>query len=105
MRHILRPEALGVVFGDEARVEFTTDKPWVRQQRCLKGNVAADAADHESVERLAHLGDGVVAVGSVHDQLGNHRVIKNADLITFDDTGIDADTVALRGQAQARDTA
>ena len=92
VRHVLGAEALGIVLGDEAGVELAGDEPRVRQQRGLEGDVAADAADHEGVQRGAHLGDGVVAVAAVHDELGDHRVVEHRDLAALVDAGVHAHT-------------
>jgi hypothetical protein len=51
VRHVLGLEALAVVLGDEAGVELAGHELRVRQQRRLERDVAADAADHEGVER------------------------------------------------------
>ena len=55
VRHILGAETLAVVLGNEAGVELPTHELRVGQQGGLEGDVTADAADHEGVERLSHL--------------------------------------------------
>ena len=80
MRHILGAETLAVVLGNEAGVELPTYELRVGQQGGLEGDVAADATDHEGIERLSHLGNGLVAVAPVDDQLGDHRVVVHRDL-------------------------
>ena len=79
VRHVFGAKALGVVLIDEARVEVAADEAGVRQQRGLEGDVALHALDDKAVERLAHAGNGVIAVFAVHDELGNHRVVVHAD--------------------------
>ena len=69
-----------------------TKRGWA-SKAAWKRDVAADAADDEAVERLAHLHDGVHAVAAVHDQLGDHRVVVHRDLAALVDAGVHAHAV------------
>ena len=72
----------------------------MRQQRRLERNVAADAADHEAVERLAHACDRMLAVLAVHDELGDHRVVIHRDLAAVVHAGVHPHAVQVRGVAR-----
>jgi hypothetical protein len=95
VRHVFGLEAVGVLLGNEARIELTAHKPGVRQQRRLEGDVAADTTDHEPVERFAHLGNGLGAVFAVHDELGNHRVVEHGDFAAIDHAGVHPHTTEV----------
>src|SRR5690606_30516382 len=63
----------------------------------LEWNVGADAANHKTVERFAHLGNRVCAVFAVHDELGDHRVVEHRNLAAIHHTGIDTHAIAVLG--------
>ena len=86
---------MGVLLGNKARIEFTRHKTWMRQQGRLEWNVRADATNHECVQGFAHFGDGIVAVASMHDELGDHRVVEHWNLATFLHTGVYAHAMQL----------
>ena len=90
MRDRRRAEPRGVVLCDESGVEITGGEARMREQRRLERDIARDAADHETVERLTHARDRLVTVPTVHDELGDHRVIVHGDLAALVDAGIDA---------------
>ena len=96
VRNVFRSETLAVVFGNETRVEITRDKFRMRQQRRLKGDVAADAADHKTIQGFTHFGDGVQPVLAVHDELGDHRVVKHGNLAAVLHAGVDTHAVPVR---------
>ena len=97
VRHVLGAETLAVVLGNEAGVEVPRRKTRVSQQRGLERNVAGDAPDHEAIECLAHLGNGVEPVASVHDQFGNHRVIVHGNLAAVLHAGVHPHPLPLAG--------
>ena len=64
--------------------------------RAEKRDILSDARDVESVERVAEPLDRRVTVFAVSDQLGDHRVVIEADLGALEHTGINPDALALR---------
>ena len=69
----------------------------MRQQGRLKRNIAAHAPNHKAVQGFAHLGNGVRPVFAMHDQLGNHRVIKHWNLAAVLHPGVHAHALPLAG--------
>ena len=69
----------------------------MRQQRRLERDVAADPANHKTVQRLAHHGDGLATVFAMHDELGDHRVVIHRNLTAINHAGVHPHAVALRG--------
>jgi len=63
----------------------------MREQRRLERDVARHAADHERIQRLAHLRNRVKAVAAMHDQLADHRVVVHRDLAALVHAGVHAD--------------
>ena len=59
-------------------------------QRGLERDVRRNAADDETVQGVAHAGNGLLAGGAVHDQLGDHRIVEHRDFAAVVDAGIDA---------------
>ena len=92
MGDVLSPETLSIVLRDKAGVELSTRKVGVTNQCGLKRDVAADAPNHKPIERLSHLLDCIGAIAAMHDQLGDHRVVKHRDFAALVDAGIDAHT-------------
>ena len=88
VRHVFGAKTMGIVLGDKAGIEIACDKFGVRQQGRLKRDVAGDAANHKAIERLAHFGNRVQAVASVHDQLGDHGIVKHRYLATITHAGV-----------------
>ena len=87
--------------GDKAGVEIARHKLRMGQQRRLKRNIAADAADHKSIERLAHFGNRLGTVLAVHDELGNHRVVVHRNFAAVLHAGVDPHAlppVGVRGK-------
>ena len=74
---------MGVVFSNETCVEIAGHKFGVCQQSSLERNVGTDAANDEAIQCFAHFGNGVVAVGAMHNQLGDHGVVEHGDLATI----------------------
>ena len=95
MRNILSPETLAVVLRDKSGVELPARKVRVTDQGGLKRDIAADAANQKPIKRLAHLLDRIRAIATVHDQLGDHRVIKHRDFAALVDAGIDPDATEM----------
>ena len=95
MRNILSPEALAVVLRNKSGVELPARKVRVTDQGGLKRDIAADAANQKPIKRLAHLLDRIRAIATVHDQLGDHRVIKHRDFAALVDAGIDPDATEM----------
>src|SRR5690606_3140088 len=56
----------------------------------LQRDVGADAVDHHLAQRHAHAGDRLLAVGAVHDQLADHRVVVGGHRIAFVDVRVHA---------------
>ena len=88
MRHVFRVKTLAVIFSNKAGVEVARDELRVGQQSRLKRNIAADAANHKAVQRLAHFANRLVSVFAVHDELGNHRVVMHRYLAAVLHTGV-----------------
>ncbi len=65
-----------------------------------EGKVRRHAADLGLGERVAEPRERLGARRPVRDQLGDHRVVAEADLVAFLDARIDPDT---RGQPQSLD--
>ena len=97
VRHVFSLEALAIVFSDKTGIEITRHKLRVCQQRRLKRDVAADAANHKAIERLTHFGNRLKTVFTVDDELGNHRVVEHRNLAAVLHAGIDPHAVQLRG--------
>ena len=68
-----------IVFCNETRIEVARHKFRMRQQSRLKWNVGTDAANHKAIECLAHFGNGIVAIGAMHNELGNHRIVEHGN--------------------------
>ena len=75
-----RLEAFGKFLGDELGGEPPLLPPLVPHQHGKEGNVVAEAVDGERIERAAHLLDGLEPLRRMRDQLGDHRVVIDADL-------------------------
>ena len=97
VRHVFGVKTFAEMLGDEAGVEVAGDKIWMRQQRGLKRNVRTDAANHKAVQRFAHFLNRIVAVASVHDQLGDHGVVVHGDFTALLHAGVDAHTQQFAG--------
>ena len=93
MRHILCPEALGIVFCDEAGIEITRDKPGMRQQSRLERDIARNTTNHKAIERFTHFGNRIQAVLAMHDEFGNHRVVVHGNLAAILHAGVHPDTL------------
>ena len=97
MQHIAGLETGRVVLRDKAGVEVPRQEPGMGQQRGLERNIARYAANHETVQRLAHHRNRLRPVLPVHDQLGDHRVVKHRDLTAVLYPRIHPHTVPMRG--------
>ena len=86
----------------EAVARARLDEALVREERLVEADQRRRAVDHELVERAQHAAARVLAIGAVHDELRDHRVVERRDLAAGDDAGVDADPRS-RGFAVARD--
>ena len=96
VRHVFCAKALAVVLGDKAGIEVTRHKLRVRQQGRLERDVAADAANHKTIECLTHFGNRVQPVLAMHDELGNHRVVEHRYLAAVLHAGIHTHAIEVR---------
>ena len=69
-------------------------------QRFQEGQVAADAGYVAARQGIAQARKGTRAVEVMHDQLGDHRVVVDADRVAGFDPGVDAHLVAASRQFQ-----
>ena len=88
-------EALGIFIGDEVGREVTFAEARVLHQRGEEIDIVADAVDHELVERLRLRVDRLHSRRRPGDQLGDHRVVKHADLAPVGDAVVDSDADLL----------
>ena len=95
MRHVFGVEALRIVIGDETGAEISADEFGVCQQSRMKRNIALHATHDEAVERLARFGNGVCPIFAMHDEFGNHRIIKHRDFTTVLHAGVDAHAIQV----------
>jgi hypothetical protein len=95
VRYGLGRKSFRILLGDEAGVEIALHETRMGEQRRLERNVARDATNHEPVECLAHAGDRLVAIASMDDQFGDHRVVKHRDLAAFVHAGIDTNAATV----------
>ena len=81
-------------------VDGAVDHLRVAHQLFQEGDVGL-GADHFAVgQGFAQAGEGTRAVGVVHDELGDHRVVVDRDRVAFDHAGVQAHVCAGGGQAQ-----
>jgi hypothetical protein len=78
-------EPLRIFFGDEAGGDVARAKARVLHQCGEEIDIVADAVDHERVERGHLRVDRRLAGGRPCDQLGDHRVVEDADLAAIGD--------------------
>ena len=97
MGDIFCTETVGILLGNEARVEVAGNKARMRQQSRLEWNVRADATNDECVQSFAHFGDGIVAVAAMHDELGDHRVVEHRNFTALLHAGVYTHTEKLLG--------
>ena len=83
-----------------AGVDASLDHGRMPGQRLEKADVGLQPGHMAVGQRLAQVGKCAGAVGAVHDQLGDHRVVEHADRITLFDAGIDAHLRRRRRQGQ-----
>ena len=105
VRDVPGVEPVGVLLGDEVRRDAALDEARVLHERREEADVVLHAADHEAVERGAHLQQRLVAGRAVGDELGDHRVVEHRDLAALVDAGVDAHAVDRRGRAVAHEPA
>ena len=72
----------------------------VARQRCQKGAVGLHTFHRNVIQSCRQLRQCGFAVGGMHDQLGDHRIVKWCHRVAFFDTAVDAQTCrqAERGQ-------
>src|SRR5690606_37513373 len=63
----------------------------------LQRHVGLDAVHDHLAQRHPHAGDGLGAVGAVHDQLADHRIVVRRDLVALVDVAVHAHAGAARG--------
>ena len=64
-------------------------EPGVANEPAEEGQIGRHAFDYGLVERQLELRERLVPVGAVGDQLGDHRVVREADLVALLDSRID----------------
>ena len=72
----------------------SANKCWLVHHVAVEGQHGAHAGDVEFAQRLARAGEGYLARGAPHDELGNERVIVRRDNGSRADSRIDADAGA-----------
>src|SRR5207249_7838972 len=82
--------------GDEVGREIAGAEPLARGNRAEKRDIVPDAPDVKSIERVAEPADRLVPVLPVSDQLGDQRIVIEADLGALIDAAVDADAFAFR---------
>ncbi len=86
---------------DHACARLAADEARVLQQRAVESEQRRGPFDAELGKRAKHPRDRALAVDVVNDQLGDHRVVEVADLVTRLDAGVDpnprAGRLAIRG--------
>ena len=85
------------MLGNETCVEVTRDEIGMRQQRCLKWDVRADASDDKPVQCFAHFVNRVLSVPSMHNQFRNHRVVVHRNLTALLHPCVDPNTHPFAG--------
>src|SRR6185437_8166206 len=83
-------EAPRKLLADEIGGEAALGEARLRQHRGDERHVVRHAADIEAVERAADAAYRIVARGAIRHELGDHRVVIDADLGALEHAGIDA---------------
>src|SRR6516164_11851499 len=91
---------LRLKLGRKAGMDVAGPKRRMVERAPQESGVRGDAFDLDLGQRRQHPRDGTVAVASVADDLGDHRVVVKADLVPFADAGIDSEAVAGRRQPE-----
>ncbi|KAG0732779.1 hypothetical protein G6F23_013984 [Rhizopus arrhizus] len=89
---------------DQARVQVCGGKGAVLHQARQEGHIGLHAHGLRLGQRLEHAGARLVAVGAVHDQLGDHGVVERGDRVARAHAAVHADVAVgkrgVRRQAQ-----
>src|SRR5690606_4216922 len=89
--------AFGQALFEVVDVLATGLEPGVGHDPLLQRDVGADAVDHHFRQGHAHARDRLIAVGAVHDQLADHRVVVRRHAVTFVDVRVHAHAGATGG--------
>ena len=95
-RRLQQRLALRLPLVDQVGGQARLAKGRVIQQVRQKARVVAHAEQRRIGQRRAQAADGVVAVVSVHDQLGHHGVVEGRHLAAFGDAVVDAHAAVQR---------
>ena len=85
--------------GEERRREVGGDEGGMADEPAQEGQVRRHALDDGRVERLGQPVERLGAALAVSDQLRDHRVVGDADLVPLGDAGVDADPVRERSRS------
>ncbi len=87
---------------DEARMNLRLRECTTARDTFQQGKIGGQPGDAAIVERVPQSSHGIITIGSVHDKLGDHGIVVNADAIAFAHAGVDAKSVVDGGHLQAQ---
>jgi hypothetical protein len=90
------PASSAQVIAEEVRRQLAAHECRVSQDRLQVQNVRWNAEDREFAERPLHALQRFLAIASVRDELGEHRIIVNRHIQAVAQRAVDADAGALR---------
>ncbi len=82
--------------GNEIGRQRAGVEPLARRDRREERDIVPNPGDVEAVERVLQSPDRRLAVRPMGDQLGDHRIVIEADLGALEDAAVDAHPVAFR---------
>ena len=88
--------------GEEIGIDFPLCKCIASRDSFQQREIGGKPGDAACVQRAPQSSHGVITIDTVHDELGNHGIVVNADVATFAHAGIDAQPVIDGGHGEAK---